>query len=1007
MRKITYQPMLLLLLCLQACSNGTEDESNTNKDSLATRISINNSQSVVAENFDLAVSCSGRDCARLYYEVNGAGEQNYQQNTTINISNYNEKILHLRVLAKTSNDVQSAEVKKDFYVDKDAPVSTIDIDGGKYAVAPSLDLSCDDYSDYNVPLNGIAQCKQIWASLSDGNYTLIKTYNENGVASLNNNVPTPNNGDKLYFYSVDYLGNKEPIRNTRPFYIDSLFGQVNNTRRSTLSNGVRIAWDAPVDTRYSEFRVCRSSVSRSDLCADADVVAQGKALFADDTSAVLGDVYYQIFTRMPAGAWLTPPRENGPQTMPGISHLTLLTSYQQVQLQWTNPSTANIDFVKIFRKTPADPDPSFSGGGLPDLNYEIKHFDYTTAGALVPLQGSYSDTTLLVEGQQYYYAVYVEYSGTNYSQPQVETTTQPLIMKIIDTSPAASETGVARNLAQVSLSTSDPLDKSLSTLSPLALRLSYGMGTPYVDTAITAIYDANADNRLVFGIPRLALNADYQLHFDADIRSLQNAPLEQAHQYDWGFTSADGVWGSAHALLFTPVTDLQHPLQAQVDKNEHVVVVWQQNTTPSVIVAREGSAGVEWKQDVATVISNASYASLAPKFVMNSNGQAVAAWIQQQTGMPDSLYVRRYLPGTGWDSAGAYLIQQAPALIQTAIGASSDFNVDDFALDINEDGDVFVLWDVKDDLGNGDLSLNHFNFDSPNLINTYTVMQQSTQHTFSELHMLLQNRSASLPATGTAHCVWVDSGSGSEQLTRYSIRFATDGSAIASAPQALPSVHPDVAAPVTARVSMEHNGSKDIALSWVETYNASATTGVVEYDVVASRYLQSSGTWSVPVNLANLAAMPNTRLATAIAANADVLVVWGDANGSQANYLSYYNSAIQAWEANPSATAAGNYAFPVSNQQLEQISAQIDEAGNATIVAATATGVYALRKPHNLSLQAWTSSGNVPFTALFNNGPGYVSGPIRMVHNRLGETLAFWVDGTSPGFIYPGFNLFR
>jgi len=132
--------------------------------------------------------------------------------------------------------------------------------------------------------------------------------------------------------------------------------------------------------------------------------------------------------------------------------------------------------------------------------------------------------------------------------------------------------------------------------------------------------------------------------------------------------------------------------------------------------------------------------------------------------------------------------------------------------------------------------------------------------------------------------------------------------------------------------------------------------------------------------------------------------VWDDANASQANYVAYFDATQQAWEANPSPTGAGNFAFQLSNQTLSHIGVQIDEAGNSNIVATTATGVYALRKPHSQNLQTWTGNASLPFMTLFNNGAGFVSGRPSLIHNRLGESLAFWVGG-SPGFIYPGFNL--
>lgn len=125
--------------------------------------------------------------------------------------------------------------------------------------------------------------------------------------------------------------------------------------------------------------------------------------------------------------------------------------------------------------------------------------------------------------------------------------------------------------------------------------------------------------------------------------------------------------------------------------NGHVIVAWRDSgTSPARIFATVFVPGTGWT--TPQVVSTAGLSATDPRVAIDNTGQALVVFLQRPTTSTsaDSLYARRFLPSTGWQS-------------QTEIDGTSETYVSNQHPSVSTDGKggFFVVWSGEFNTGFG------------------------------------------------------------------------------------------------------------------------------------------------------------------------------------------------------------------------------------------------------------------------------------------------------------------
>lgn len=153
-------------------------------------------------------------------------------------------------------------------------------------------------------------------------------------------------------------------------------------------------------------------------------------------------------------------------------------------------------------------------------------------------------------------------------------------------------------------------------------------------------------------------------------------------------------WNSTPLKIETDDTGDAYLPQVAMDSAGNALVVWYQRIGLAVD-ARSNYyiAGTGWES--ATVIEDSVNAAIIPQIAIDSNGNGMAVWVQED-GV-DNIWVNRYLAGTGWAAAE-----------QIETDDSGHAATPQIAID--GDGNALAVWDQRAGSTRDDIFSNHFDW---------------------------------------------------------------------------------------------------------------------------------------------------------------------------------------------------------------------------------------------------------------------------------------------------------
>jgi hypothetical protein len=164
--------------------------------------------------------------------------------------------------------------------------------------------------------------------------------------------------------------------------------------------------------------------------------------------------------------------------------------------------------------------------------------------------------------------------------------------------------------------------------------------------------------------------------------------------------AVDEGWGTSALLQSGEITNARAPSVA-ADTNGNAIAVWiqQEMDSPNQVVwASRYSPGMGWSAAEAIDGSPTPSAGTRTSVGMDDQGNAIAVWARQTVpssgGRGEVLWANRYVPGFGWG-------------IAQAIKPDSDTRARDERLSMSGNGDAFVVWVQNDPVrGNSPEELN-------------------------------------------------------------------------------------------------------------------------------------------------------------------------------------------------------------------------------------------------------------------------------------------------------------
>lgn len=158
----------------------------------------------------------------------------------------------------------------------------------------------------------------------------------------------------------------------------------------------------------------------------------------------------------------------------------------------------------------------------------------------------------------------------------------------------------------------------------------------------------------------------------------------------WSNRYATGTgWGAAAKMQTNNATHQAYEPQIAFDLAGNAITTWQQSELNTVnIYANRYVAGIGWGTDTLIESDNAGAASNA-QIGMDSSGNAIVVWQQNDANLFREIYSNRYVVGTGWGIA---------ALVEPSNKRTGQANLPQIA--VNANGKALAVWQ-RDNGGGG------------------------------------------------------------------------------------------------------------------------------------------------------------------------------------------------------------------------------------------------------------------------------------------------------------------
>jgi hypothetical protein len=268
---------------------------------------------------------------------------------------------------------------------------------------------------------------------------------------------------------------------------------------------------------------------------------------------------------------------------------------------------------------------------------------------------------------------------------------------------APDDTAAPADTVAPTVSSTTPLDLATSVARDSAITATFNedMFATTVDASSftldksgningTVTFEANTNVATFNPSRELDINAIYTATLGTAITDLSGNPL--VTDYNWSFTTAEGNWGTAE-LIETNTGYATSP-QVAVNSNGHAIAVWSQRNDPNnnVSIYANRFNGTDWGTAELIETGDAGNAG-TPQIAVDSNGNAIAVWVQYD-GANINIYANRF-NGTGWGTA---------ELIETGDAG----NAFDPQVALDSSGNAIAVWQQNDGAINN-IYANRFN----------------------------------------------------------------------------------------------------------------------------------------------------------------------------------------------------------------------------------------------------------------------------------------------------------
>lgn len=153
-----------------------------------------------------------------------------------------------------------------------------------------------------------------------------------------------------------------------------------------------------------------------------------------------------------------------------------------------------------------------------------------------------------------------------------------------------------------------------------------------------------------------------------------------AHLNLWARRYVPATGWDAATLIETGSGAADSP-DVAVNPSGKAIAVWrQQDGVRTNIWANHFVPGTGW--GTATLIDVGGGRAESPRVALDHSGNAIAVWYQWD-GRSDRIQVRRYIAGTGWDSAAA-------------VSIDSEWNADSPSIAVDSCGNAIAVWSQFD-----------------------------------------------------------------------------------------------------------------------------------------------------------------------------------------------------------------------------------------------------------------------------------------------------------------------
>lgn len=487
------------------------------------------------------------------------------------------------------------------------------------------------------------------------------------------------------------------------------------------------------------------------------------------------------------------------------------------------------------------------------------------------------------------------------------TANNPSAPGVLSTTPANLAASVARNSAITATFDEDIFATTVDAISFTLTDFGSVFGTVTFNAASNV-----ATNSRDFD---LSVLRTYNATLSTAITDLDGNPL--AVDYNWSFTTADGVWQSA-AVVETGAANAINP-QIDIDTNGNAIAVWAQSTGGSVFNiyanrydASTGTWGtvIEIANDVENIFD--------PQIAMDKNGNAFVVWAQT-IGVIGNVYAKRYDRTTNtWGAAvlisvstDGYRPQIAvsfatnnamvvfdspsakdvlaseydstnstwgtPVVIDSTVTDSTDAQIA-----MNQSGDAMVVWASNDAFGVG----------HGVVMNVYNSTSGNWDAAASTVESVFSNTSAPQVAinnNGDAMVLWESPGSGNIYAKGFDV---TIGALTTIASRGLATVIGSGSGDSDHQIVVDFNG--DALAVWTQQDGVSPN---FVSNMYANRYDRTTNKWGMGTLLET---QPGNADAPQIAIDGrgNAIALWQQTNGLVTRiYSSRYVASTGVWGA--------------------------------------------------------------------------------------------------------------